>query len=215
MARYDAMTENFEEVTVLDKPALFTPLRIERNTVPLGCHLYEVRHDDDCRGNAVQIAHNISVNHWGSLITRDELAMPDGFMDIEPGSLNYGAGECRSIADFMAKYPRTGRSVSTITVVDAPEITLAEDEKAGDALLHFYRKIGWNGEDILDPCKIRTTKEVYQRLREIMADRCADPVGVGMLMVNRGPGTEEHIPPGKVYLYEGWAAPAEENEGSA
>ena len=105
MAKYNALTEDFEEVTVLEKPALFTPARIDRSTVPHGYHLYEVRHDDDCRGDAVQIARNIYVNHWGSLITRDEIELgADGFLDIAPEDLNYSAGDCRNISDFMAKY---------------------------------------------------------------------------------------------------------------
>lgn len=41
MARYNAMEESFEEITVLDKPALFTDIRIERDTVPKGLYLYE------------------------------------------------------------------------------------------------------------------------------------------------------------------------------
>ena len=101
-----------------------------------------------------------------------------------------------------------------ITVVDAPEITLAEDELAGDALLNFFRALGWNGEDMLDPCKIRTTKAVFDQLYNTMLDRCADRLAVGMLMVNSGPGTEAHIPPGKVYLYEGWVKSAEEKESA-
>ena len=58
------MTEDFEEITILDKPALFTPLRIYRDTVPYGYYLYEVRHDDDFQGDAVQIAKSIWVNLW-------------------------------------------------------------------------------------------------------------------------------------------------------
>lgn len=105
MARNNAMTESFEEVTIFDKPALFTPLRINCNTVPNGFHLYEVRHDDDGQGDAVQIARNIVVNHWGTLITRDEINLPaDGYLDIEPDDLNYGAGDCRSMEEFMKKY---------------------------------------------------------------------------------------------------------------
>jgi hypothetical protein len=115
--------------------------------------------------------------------------------------------------DFMAKYPQTERKVSTITIVDAPEINLAEDEKAGEALLKFYRALGWNGDDMLDPCKIRTTKDVYNRLYDVMFNRCPDPVGVGMLIVNSGPGADNCVPPGKVYLYEGWIKPAEPEEG--
>ena len=106
MPRFNAMEESFEEVTILEKPALFTSIRIDRGTVPQGYHLYEVRHDDDCQGDAVQIARGIMVNHWGSLITREEIALPpDGYLDIEPEDLNYGAGECRSMNDFMEKYP--------------------------------------------------------------------------------------------------------------
>ena len=107
MARYNAMIERFEEATILDKPALFTSARIDRSTIPHGYHLYEVRHDDDCQGDAVQIARSITVNHWGSLITPDELELDaDGFMDIEPEAVNYSAGDCRSMKEFMKKYPK-------------------------------------------------------------------------------------------------------------
>ena len=100
-------------------------------------------------------------------------------------------------------------SKQIITVVDAPEVVLSEGEKAGDVLLKFYRGLGWNGDDCLDPCKVRTTKTVFDYLYDLMFNRCPDPVGVGMFMVNSGPGTESYIPPGKVYLLEGWTTPAE------
>ena len=106
MQKYDARTEDFDEITLLGKPALFTPGRIDRDTVPSGYHLYEVRHDDDCQGDAVQIARNIVVNHWGSIITHVEIALSDGgCLDIEPEDLNYGTGDCRSLNNYMAKYP--------------------------------------------------------------------------------------------------------------
>ena len=104
--RQNAMTEDYEEVTLLEKPAIFTILRIDRTTVPKGYHLYEIRHDDDCQGDAVQVAKGIMVNHWGTVIMRDELPMPpDGYLDIEPDDLNYSTGDCRSMAEFMQKYP--------------------------------------------------------------------------------------------------------------
>jgi len=105
-------------------------------------------------------------------------------------------------------------NTQVITVVDALEVILSEDEKAGDALLKFYRMLGWNGRDNLDPCKIRTTKAVFDGLHDLMYDRCPDPLAVGMTMVNIGPGTDSYIPPGKVYLLEGWITPAEPNEVS-
>ena len=106
MSRYDVMSEYFSEVTILGKPALFTPLRIDRNTVPNGYHLYEVRHDDDNGGNEIEIARSIIVNHWGSLITQNEIVLPlDGYLNIEPNDLKYDTGECRSMESFIAKYP--------------------------------------------------------------------------------------------------------------
>ena len=97
----------------------------------------------------------------------------------------------------------------TIIVVDVPELRVSEDDEAGEILLKFYRELGWNGEDTLDPCKVRTTKDVYHHLYDVMSDRHPNSVGVGILMVSRGPGTEEYIPPGKVYLLEGWTTPEE------
>lgn len=70
-----------------------------------------------------------------------------------------------------------------ITVVDAPEVSLAEHEMAGDALLKFFRALGWNGEDYLDPRKIRTTKDVFDQLYDTIFERCPDPVSVGPLPV--------------------------------
>jgi len=101
------MTYTFEEVTILDKPALFTGARIDHNTVPSEYHVYEVRHDDDCKGDAVQLAKYIIINHWGTLITRDEIidVTRDGYMYIEPNALNYGTGDCRTMSDFMERYP--------------------------------------------------------------------------------------------------------------
>ena len=100
-----------------------------------------------------------------------------------------------------------------ITVVDAPEVSLPKDEKAGEVLLRFYRALGWNGVDKLVPCKVRTTKAVFDYLYDVMYERCPDHVGVGMAMVNTGPGTDDYIPSGKVYLLEGWITPAEPEEG--
>ena len=38
---FHAMTEHYEEITVCGKPALFTSIRIKRDTVPDGLYAYE------------------------------------------------------------------------------------------------------------------------------------------------------------------------------
>jgi len=92
MARYNAIEESFEEIELFGKPALFTPVRIDRNTVPKGLYLYEVRYDDEAGGDPVQIGRGILVNHYGTIIT------------IEPEDINFSTGDCRTIKDFQEKY---------------------------------------------------------------------------------------------------------------
>lgn len=107
MARYNAMEETFTEIEVLGKPALFHDMRIDRNTVPKGLYLYEVRHDDEGWGDPVQIAKGIMVNHFGSIITREQVRLPaNGYLDIDPEKdWNYADGGCRTMKEFQEKYP--------------------------------------------------------------------------------------------------------------
>ena len=72
-----AMTEHYEEITVCGKPALFTNFRIKRDTVPDSLYVYDVRHDDDCRGIPCEIAPFIMVNHWGTIILAEPLELPN------------------------------------------------------------------------------------------------------------------------------------------
>ena len=59
----NAMTEHYEEITVCGKPALFTSIRIRRDTIPDGLYAYDVRHDDECRGIPCEISGIIAGKH--------------------------------------------------------------------------------------------------------------------------------------------------------
>ena len=111
MYRQNAMEESFEEVTVLNKPMLFTGQRIDRATVPKGLYLYEVRHDDDMRGDPVQIANWIMVNHFGTLISSEPLKLTpsktvnNAYLDIDPEKdWNYEGVEA-TISEYMERHP--------------------------------------------------------------------------------------------------------------
>ena len=84
---FNAMTEHYEEITVCGKPALFTSIRIKRDTIPDGLYAYDVRHDDECRGIPCEIAPFVMVNHWGTIILAEPLELPDDgrrYIDEEP-----------------------------------------------------------------------------------------------------------------------------------
>lgn len=107
MARYDAGREHFSEIRVLGKPALFHDMRIDRSSMPKGLYLYEVRHDDDGFGDPVQIAKEILVNHFGSIITRTPIKLPaGGCLDIDPEKdWDFGLGNSLTVKEFLEKYP--------------------------------------------------------------------------------------------------------------
>lgn len=71
MSRVDAKETCWEKVEVLGREGLFTCLRVDRNTVPEGWYMYEVRHDDECHGEPVEIALWVMVNHWGTLLVKE------------------------------------------------------------------------------------------------------------------------------------------------
>ena len=66
--KVDARTECYEAITIFDIPMIFTCLRIDRDTVPDGLFVYEIRHDDE-EGEPCQIARWILVNHYGSVLS--------------------------------------------------------------------------------------------------------------------------------------------------
>ena len=109
--RVNAMTEKFEDVTVLGHPMLFTCARVDRDTVPEGLYMYEVRHDDDQQGDPVQIADWIMVNHWGTLITNKPIRLEpserihNAYRDIDPKEdWNY-EGSVTTVKEYMEKNP--------------------------------------------------------------------------------------------------------------
>ena len=110
----NAMTEHYEEITVCGKPALFTNFRIKRDTVPDSLYVYDVRHDDDCRGIPCEIAPFIMVNHWGTIILAEPLEIPDDgrrYIDEETdwnydpfGGAEKNQKPCVTVGEFMNQY---------------------------------------------------------------------------------------------------------------
>jgi len=93
-------------------------------------------------------------------------------------------------------------------IVDVPTIISHEADKVGMVLLDFYKGLGWNGNDFLDPCKIRVSQAIYDELYNVMYEKYPCSVSVGMFMVNKAPSVDDSIPFGKVHLLDGWVSPS-------
>ena len=88
--RYQANELRYEQVTVLEKEAIFTELRVLRDSVPKGFSCYEIRHDDECQGNPVEIAKGILVNFYGTLLVQGSLERveKEGYCFLEEDDWN-------------------------------------------------------------------------------------------------------------------------------
>ena len=98
-----------------------------------------------------------------------------------------------------------------VAVVEAPIIKLDEGEHPTNALLKFYYALGWNGEDAIDPCKIRITEAVYYRICDVMMEHLPENTVVGAFMVDKAPSVDKKVPHGKVCLLAGWCSKEDTN----
>jgi hypothetical protein len=102
MTRADADKIVFSEIELLGTAALHSELRIERNTVPKGLHMYEVRHADEDWFMPRQIARRVLVNFYGTLITAKPLALGEyGIALDKPFDFGHDAV---TIREFMQKH---------------------------------------------------------------------------------------------------------------
>lgn len=101
---YDAKKVTYQEVTILDRPALFTECRLDKSTVPEGLYRYELRHGDEDWGDLVTLSRSIMVSYYGTVITREPFQLPvEGRIPLESDSLSFQDGGCRTLAEFQRK----------------------------------------------------------------------------------------------------------------
>lgn len=78
----------WEAVTVMGIPMLFTDSRVDRTSVPEGIYMYEVRHSDDDWGEPTEIGTCVFVNYFGTLLSKGALPFDNNergeFITIDP-----------------------------------------------------------------------------------------------------------------------------------
>ena len=89
----NARTEEFQQLELFGKYALFTDGRIDRPTVPKGLHCNDFRGSDDDPDELCYIEESVAVNHAGSILMPEKLQLPPsgrldardefGFLDEE------------------------------------------------------------------------------------------------------------------------------------
>ena len=142
-------TEEFQHIEVFDKPALFTNGRIARDTVPKGWYCYDMRGSDDDPGELCYMEENVVVNHAGSVLMPEKLAMPKSErLDVrdELGFLDEGSMTLREFCEaYQFPYP-TEEEKFHIRPARPEEAGLfytqhpEEDKRLGSTLSYLHRK---------------------------------------------------------------------------
>lgn len=106
------LSDKFDLVVIFDKPVLFTSERLDRSLPIDGVNYYDVRHDDECRGDMAQLKDRVMVNHWGTVISKEKFeprevggkifTTAEG-VDMDESDYNY-LGETLSVSEYLEKY---------------------------------------------------------------------------------------------------------------
>ena len=113
---YDARKVTYQEVTIFDRPALFTECRIDRATVPEGVYRYELRHGDEDWGEPVELARSIFANYYGTVLTHEPFQLPiDGWIPMENDSLSCLDGGVAPFRNFRRNIPPVRKMSLTFT----------------------------------------------------------------------------------------------------
>lgn len=93
--------EEYQQIELLGKPALFTNARLTDADIPQGLYCYHLRHSDD-GGRFCSVKPRVGVNHGGSVITKEPIDFgKQGYIsfteDTEP---NFTGGE-QTLGEFL------------------------------------------------------------------------------------------------------------------
>lgn len=96
----------FQEITIFNKPVLFTPYRIDSKVLPKGINKYECQHDDNQDGTITMIGKNIHINFWGTILTTKKIGLHHGYRNVdEIRDILSGNTKSISLHEYLKKYP--------------------------------------------------------------------------------------------------------------
>ena len=106
-----ANDEQYQEVELFEKPALFSNGRISRDDLPEGVYCYDLRGSDDDPGSPICVEERVMVNHAGSVILTAPLEFPEEgrlYFTDETG-LNFNGGML-TLSQFLQEQKKDRRT---------------------------------------------------------------------------------------------------------
>ncbi len=95
--------EKFQEVELLGHRGIFTDLRVDQETVPVGVYCYELRHGDDDSFPAT-VEQNVTVNYFGAVVMAEKLELSkEGHLMLSYDDFGF-TGEELTMLEYQANF---------------------------------------------------------------------------------------------------------------
>ena len=122
----DEIGEKHQEIELFGKPALFSNGRIDRDRLPEGLYVYDLRGSDYDPGLPVTIQEHVVVNHAAAVIAAAPIELPEqGFLYLGEDGLNFTGGE-QTVKEFWhAQYPEKAKLSRAAEEIQAESISFA------------------------------------------------------------------------------------------
>lgn len=122
----DEIGEKYQAVELFGKPTLFSNGRIDRDKLPEGLYVYDLRGSDYDPGMPVTLESHVTVNHAASVITAAPIELPEqGFLYLGEDGLNFTGGE-QTVKEFLhAQYPEKAKLSRATEEIQAESISFA------------------------------------------------------------------------------------------
>lgn len=196
----DVNGESFQEVDVKGHMALFTELRVDKNTIPEGVNCYELRHGDDDSYPAA-LEQNVRINYFGAVLMTDKMELGEkGWIELSYDDFGF-SGEELSVLELQANYgeePDELSDVADLVSFAENDLNFPMTKKEADKLLGYmegheyllgkkegklfqgdlcyeHGKVRWR-EVTIDYVINRVTEWNYELLESAKSEmECADP----------------------------------------
>lgn len=117
--------EEYDEIELFDKPALFSNGRVDRDKLPEGLYVYDLRGGDDDPGAPVTVENRVVVNHAGSVILAEPLDFGEADYLALGEDMNFTGGEATLKHFFEQTHPEKVKKDRNTEEVEAESVSFA------------------------------------------------------------------------------------------
>ena len=117
--------EEYDEIELFGKPALFSNGRVDRDKLPEGLYAYDLRGGDDDPGAPVTVENRVVVNHAGSVILAEPLDFGEADYLALGEDMNFTGGEATLKHFYEQTHPEKVKKDRNTEEVEAESVSFA------------------------------------------------------------------------------------------